>query len=563
MVGELLLLLATHLVLTALPGVAAAMFLASRGERRVPVLLAVALAASGVGGMLGFWIYYGSHLLGQSFTYVLAIGSALATGWLLYGGGIERSLLRRLSIPLGLWVLGSAFLVFFGFMHGGADTALGTASNRFGGTTLPSDIDIPLYFAEFFYTHSHHGVPPEFPGEWLASDRPPLQVGYVLSQQPFAFNSPELSYEILGVCLQQLWIVGLWALLVAAGVGRLTKALAMVAVLASPLVFVNGFFVWPKLLPAAMLLAAAALLVTPLWAEMRSRLWAGALVGALLGLAMMGHGSSAFPILALVLIPAFRGLPSRRWVAVGLGVLIVVMAPWSVYQKWGDPPGNRLIKWQIGGVINVDSRGSLETIEDSYEEAGIGGTIHNKAENLVTVTGGGMFASDVKQIWEATGRGEITTAVRELRGAFFLYLLPSLGLLLLGPLAMLAAIRRKRPGDPADWHFARDCLLVFAVGGAGWCLLMFGNGAARTVIHQGSYFLPIIGVCACIAGLRAVLPRLGTWIVGISTVLMLALYAPALGPGEGNSYSFGTILLAAIFLLGFCWLLWRSDIEDP
>ncbi len=49
--GELLLLLAIHLALTALPGVAVALFAASRGERREPVLLAIFLAASGAAAM--------------------------------------------------------------------------------------------------------------------------------------------------------------------------------------------------------------------------------------------------------------------------------------------------------------------------------------------------------------------------------------------------------------------------------------------------------------------------------------------------------------------------------
>jgi hypothetical protein len=558
MVGELLLLLATHLVLTALPGVAAALFVASRGERRVAVLLAVALAASGVGAMLGFWIYYGSHVGGQTFTYLLAFGSALATGWLLYDGGIERALLRRLAVPLVLWGLGSAFLVFFGYLHGGTDMALGTTSNRFG-LGLPSDNSIPLFFAEFFYQHGHHGVPPEFPGEWLSSDRPPLQVGYAVWQRPFAFDGAELNYEVLGVCLQQLWIVGLWALLVAAKVGRLTKGLAMLAVLLSPLVLVNGFFVWPKLLPAAMLLAAAALLITPLWGEMRSRLWAGALVGALLGLAMMGHGASAFAFVPLILIPAFRGLPSWRWVAVGLGVLIVVMAPWSAYQKWGDPPGDRLIKWQIGGVVDIDSRGSLQTIRESYEEAGVGGTIHNKVENLATVSGGGMTIDALENTYDWVKDGEIAQAVRELRAIFFFYLVPSLGLLLLGPLAMLATIGRRRRGDPADWHFARDCLIALGIGIVAWCLLLFGNGASRAGIHQGSFFLPILGMCVGVAGLRAVAPRVGTWIVAVSTALMLALYVPALDPPEGSSYSLAAILVAAACLAGFCWAALRPE----
>jgi hypothetical protein len=557
MVGELTVLLVTHLALTGLPAVAAALFLASRGERRLAVLLTVALAASGLGGLLGFWLYYGSHLAGQTYTYLLAFGSALATAWMLFAGGLDREVLRKLATPFALWVLGTAFLVFFGFMHGGTNEAFGTASNRFA-FALPSDIDIPLYFAEFFYSHGHHGTPPEFPGEWLAGDRPPLQVGYVLSQQPFHLNTQELNYEVLGVCLQQLWIVGLWALLDAAGVGRLTKALAAITVLLSPLAIVHGFFVWPKLLPAAMLLAAAALLITPLWGSIRSSLWAAALVAVLFGLAMMGHGSSAFPIVALVLIVAFRGLPSRRLLAVGLGVLVVVIAPWSAYQKWGDPPGNRLIKWQIGGAIDVDSRGSLQTIREGYEDAGFGGTIHNKAENLATVSGGGQMADLIKTIDEQLGRGETASALANLRTIFFLFLFPSLGLLLLGPLAMLAGIYRRR-GDPADWRFALQCLLVYAVAVAVWCLLMFGNGDARTVIHQGSYFVPIVGMCACVAGLRAVFPRLGTWIVAVSAVLMLAVYVPAITPPAGTSYSPGAIVAAAISLAGFCWVALRRE----
>ena len=48
--GQLLWILAVHLVLTGLPGVAAVLFAARRGVGSVPVLLAIALAASGVAG---------------------------------------------------------------------------------------------------------------------------------------------------------------------------------------------------------------------------------------------------------------------------------------------------------------------------------------------------------------------------------------------------------------------------------------------------------------------------------------------------------------------------------
>lgn len=556
--GELLALLAMHLLLTALPGVAAALYLASRGERREPVLLASALAASAGTAMLGFWAYYGSHELGQTWTFLLAFGSILLIGWSLYFGKVDRVLLRRLAMPLVLWVLGSAFLVFFGFLHGGTDSALGTAATRFN-PQLPSDNDIPLYFAEWFYAHGHHGTPPEFPGEWLASDRPPLQVGYLLTQQPFAWSSHELNYQVFAVGLQQLWIVGLWALLVAARIGRITRALVMATVLVSDLAIVHGFFVWPKLLPAALLLAAAALLITPLWGEVRSRLWGGALVAALVGLAMMGHGSSVFGIIPLALIAAYRGLPSWRWLGIAAAVLVVVLAPWSAYQKYGDPPGNRLLKWQIGGVVDVDSRGTLETIEESYEGAGVDGAIHYKAENVVTIAGGGPMAGLIDSGVEALERGETAPALGALRAILYLFLLPSFGLLLLGPLAMLAVARRKRRGDPVDWSFALVCLATVFIGCVAWCLLMFGNEASRTVIHQGSYLLPILGMCAGVAGLRAAFPRAGAWIALVSAVLMLAVYVPAVTPPENSSYSLWSGLIAALCLAGFCFVLLQRE----
>src|SRR4051812_1437060 len=129
--GELLLLLAIHLVLTGLPGAAVALYVASRGERREPVLLASFLAASGAAAMLVFWAFYGSHEIGQTAAFFFAFGSLLLGGWSLYDGEIEPALLRRLAVPAALWVLGSAFLVYFGFIHAGTHEALAMSSKRF------------------------------------------------------------------------------------------------------------------------------------------------------------------------------------------------------------------------------------------------------------------------------------------------------------------------------------------------------------------------------------------------------------------------------------------------
>lgn len=546
--APLAIVLLEHLVLTALPGVAAALLGARAGISRAPVLLALALAASGAAAILTFWAYYVGPVLGESCAYLVLFGSVALVVWALYGNRLDRALLGQLAAPLALWALGSAFLVFLGFVHGGSGEAIAMPGTRFN-PGLPTDSVIPSFYAEWFFKHGHAGNPPLF-GDWLSSDRPPLQIGYVLTQRRYGWDSTGLHYQVLGVLLQQLWIVGLWALMLAARVGRVTRALAAITLLLSDVAIVNGFYVWPKLLPTAMLLGAAALVLTPLWREVRRSLWGAALVAVLLGLAMLGHGSSVFGIVALALVAAFRGLPSWRWIGVAALVGIAVLGPWSAYQSYGDPPGNRLVKWTLAGVEEVDDRGAVETIVDSYGEAGLGGTIENKAQNFAMIAGGQPALESLEHAVDAVGAGDFETAAREIRSIFFFDLLPSLGLLLIAPLAMAAAWKR-RARAPLEWNLALTCFAVLLVGALAWGLLAFGNPAARTSLHVGSYLLPVLGLCGAAVGLRAAFPRFAVWFLGFNGLFVLAVYAPALDPPVGSSYSSLTAAAAAACLAAF------------
>ena len=62
--GEILWMLAVHLALTGAPGIAAALAAMRLGVRDVPVLLAIALAASGVAAFLAFWAYFADPTIG-------------------------------------------------------------------------------------------------------------------------------------------------------------------------------------------------------------------------------------------------------------------------------------------------------------------------------------------------------------------------------------------------------------------------------------------------------------------------------------------------------------------
>jgi hypothetical protein len=560
--GNMLWIVALHLVLTALPGTAAMLSLARRGMRSVPLLLVIFLATSGVVGLLSFWLYFAAPVVGETFSYLIAFGSAGLTAWLLWERKIDSELLTRLAVPLVLWALGTYFIVFLGFLHGGEGDPLGTAATRFS-VGLPSDNGIPIFFAEWNFHHGHATPIPEFPGEWLSSDRPPLQVGYVLSQMPFYRALPGQHYEALGVALQQFWIIGLWALLGAARIGRVTKSLAMITVLVSDVAILNGFFIWPKMLPAAMLLAVAALVLTPLWDEVRSKIWGAALVAALIGLAMMGHGGSVFAVIPLVIIAAWRGLPSWRWLGVGVLVGLLFMAPWSAYQKYVDPPGNRLLKYIIAGEPEVTQKGFGETLIDSYQRVGLGGAIHEKAENYVTMLGGGPAYEALHRAVDDVGDGNWSSFLDEVRVVYFFDLFPSLGLLLIVPLLMALARSRGRL-RPTEWKLSLTIWAAVVIGAFFWGILMFGNLAGRAVLHAGSFAIPVMAFVACVVGLRAIFPRFAIWYTAIAATVMLAIYVPALRPPPETSYSWLAILVAAGTLAGFIFLaLRREGPPDP
>ena len=558
--AELVAGLAAHLLLIGTPGVAAALYGVRRGVKEVPILLGIALLASGATAFAAFWAYYAASTVGQTWSFLLFFGSALAIVLLWRQGGLDRAVLRQLLPPLALWVLGSCFVVFLGFLHGGTDNPIPMSALRFS-FQLPSDNDIPRYFAEWFSTHGHQNPPPAYPPDWLMSDRPPLQDGYVLAQRGFFDTPGGLHYEILTVIVQSLWIVGMWAVLVAARLRPFTRALAIFAAMLCDIAIVHGFFVWPKLIAAAFLLAALAIVISPAWARSRLDLRIAALVGGLLALAMLSHGYSIFGVIPLALLAVLRGLPSWRWIGVAALAGLVLMAPWTAYQKYADPPGNRLLKWQLGGETELTSKGTLEAIEDGYSEVGLDGALDLKEDNFGEIAGWPRTKWEYEGAVDGLDEGKPGVAAAKVRAVRFFSLLPFLGLLLVAPVAMLVARLRGSPREEADWRFALICFAFFAIACVCWGLLLFGTPDSRATIHVGSLAVPLLGVVGCVAGLRACYPRLAALVVGLNVLFVLALYTPSLEPPPGTSYSPLTALLAAASLAARAFVTFRGSGE--
>jgi hypothetical protein len=546
--GELVAGLIAHLTLLAAPAIAAAIVATRRGVSSVPVALGIALVASGASAFLAFWAYYADPLVGRTWDYLLLGGSVTVVVWSWREGGMDWRQLRPLAPPLALWVLGCCFVTFLGFLHGGTHDAVPISALRFSGQ-LPSDNDIPRYFGEWFATHGHQNPPPVYPPDWLMSDRPPLQVGYVLSQRGFMPTEQGLHYELLCIGVQGFWIVGMWAVLVAARLRPLTRGLAMFAAMVSDIAILHGFFVWPKLIAAAFLLAALAIVISPAWTESRRDLRIAALVGALLALAMLSHGSSVFGVVPLALLALWRGVPNWRWLGVAAVALLALMVPWTAYQHYADPPGNRLLKWQLGGDITLDNKGTLEAIEDGYSEAGWDGTLENKEDNFGEIVGWPRGKTSFEEAVDGVEEGKPGETVAAIRGARFFCLLPFLGLFLIAPFAMLFG-RRRAGRNEDEWRFAILCFAFFGIACLVWGLLLFGTPDSRATIHVGSLAVPLLGIVGCVAGLRSLFPRLAAAVVAVNVLFVLLVYTPSLTPPPDSSYSPIAALLALLSLAG-------------
>jgi hypothetical protein len=557
--GELLAGFLAHGILIGLPGVAAVLLVMRRGLKSVPLLIGIGLLASGALSYGAFWAYYLAKDLGTTYDFLLFGASVLAIGFCWKEGGLDRDVLRALRTPLLLWIFGSAFILFFGFLHGGYNNPIPMSALRFSGQ-LPSDNDIPRYFTEWFATHGHQH-PPEYPGEWLFSDRPPLQVGYTLAQRGFMNTAQGLHYQILTVIEQCLWIPAMWAVLVAVPLRKVTRQVAMLAAMISDIAILHGFFVWPKLIAAAFLLAALAVVLSPDWRQERRDPRVGALIGALLALSLLSHGSSLFGVIPLVIFAAFRGIPSWRWIAAAVAGLLLFYVPWSAYQKYADPPGNRLLKYQLGGETEVNSEGTLEAIENGYSNVGVGGAIDLKEENFEEMAGWPRTKNELNEGVDALDEGKPGVALSKLRWDRFFCLFPFLGILLLGPIAMLIAWLTKKKRDADDWRFALLCFAFFAIACISWGLLLFGTPESRTTIHVGSLAVPLLGVIGCVVGMRSVYPRAGVVLAVVNALFVLAIYTPSLEPPEpGTSYSVLNGLIVLLALAGIAWVLFRGPV---
>jgi hypothetical protein len=320
--------------------------------------------------------------------------------------------------------------------------------------SLPSDDALPHILAGQIAAHA----PPEpFFDDWLSSDRPPLQAGFDLAGAvlaPFIADS-WARYAALSILLQAT-IFGMIYTLSRLCRASVKSSLGILALsICSGFFFVNTVYFWPKLISASYLAIALAIGIVP---GRISRMRA-VVIGISTALALLSHGGVAFTIPALLLALFIKErVGSIKIFAIAGVSAIILLAPWSWYQRVYDPPGDRLLKWHLAGHIAPTTEPFSKVLIAAYTTVPFGTIVANKESNVHALFGDPLPNESDREFY------------------FVRYALSALAWPFVFA-ALLAPIRRFWSAGILAW--------ISIASLAFWCIAMYLPN--QTIVHQGSY----------------------------------------------------------------------------
>lgn len=439
--------------------------------------------------------------------------------------------------------------------------AFALASTRFvvNRGSMPADHEIPMLLADRIGS----GAPTHLLiGDWNGSDRPPLQSGWILLNDAL-FSRIGLDADVLpfaaGIVAQLLWIPAICALLRVIGVRERAALVAILFTAATGTLLFNTIYTWPKLLSAALAACAMAVLIE---AARRRKMpvLSSALAATLFTLGMLAHAAAAFAVPAVAVLVGLT-LRARSWGTKALGIsvaaasAIAIYGPWIAFQWLYDPPGDRLLKWHLAGVIPIDGRSSLEALVDSYSRISFGEYLAARWQNLTTILNLNL----------GVGLGSLSEAAVGVRRAHE-FRETSIALSLAAPILVLMAtallLHRLRFGDvPRVWRHTGWLVLLMLPCLVFWSAALFSGGSS--VVHNGSHLWILVFLAAPAAWLASVRPWLAVVAWVLQLALMLAVYVPFFGVSALRLSGIATLCAGLAILGGVAWGPLRGPVRRP
>ena len=497
--------------------------------------LIVAYAVSCLVGLALFFVYAYDPGLGTYVTGLVYLLGFVGFIGCVYKFGKDnkfRKVIRsHILPPLALILIVGTFysLITFGCP---TNNDTGAVVNPISNACLFKDSPGDNLLAEFFsetVIENQDGTPS---GDWSLADRPPLQIGSVISLLDILPEnaSRHVSYQLFSTFLQLAWIAGLWALLKSMNVSKSSQKLVLFLSTFTGFYYFNSVYVWPKLLGAGLAIAGVSLLIYDYKSRKqlnRSEYFYWVTVASLFALSMLSHGSIIFTILPLGLyLLLTKHLPSFKIIIVALSAFLIIYGPWALYQEQRTD-SNRLVKWHLAGVIAVDERSTVAAIKDSYTSISTNEWVNARFENFNT-----LFSIDVDY-----GSKNPSSAER-LRQQEFFATITALSVLNAGWVALLMMRRKKDP----TLKKVTPLLVLSLVSLVAWNILMFLPGSA--VIHQNSYVTMMLLITSLVVAIGTINKNLQLVVTVSQVIIFLAVWVITLP--QDNQQSIWPILSLSI-----------------
>ena len=454
--------------------------------------------------------------------YFPAAGRWTAHVWLLFAGlllcktAITRSYRCWSSTPKCCLLILLALTVFQGFFLFSFNmvSVHYTANYLFYPASWSTDNQIPTTTARLL---AQGTILSQWPfGSWRLSDRTPLLSGLLYPAAVVTRDFGDhidrgvegMIPQICGFGLLNCWLLPAWVLFRRVRFKRQECVLASLLLAATPFIFFNSVYIWPKLLSATFCLAQYLYLVPLSQESDPPHLLRSALGGTTATLAILSHAASAVAVLgvfigamyvfmgprrpqpyALSALQRVMALGSRwRWVLVAVLATILVLSPWLLWIKFGFPSSNPLPKYFFTGSFG------FETPNESVAHAALRfyRTLTFKqwltSKSLGLATLGGFYNGDVYKALGHNPLGIVTnlsSALQAVRALQFFYMLPSLGLLLIPLAALLHALGRERIKGDIRRFMVGLCLAAIVSFVPQFLVMMSPH-----LLHHYPYYVP-------------------------------------------------------------------------
>lgn len=274
-------------------------------------------------------------------------------------------------------------VIFFGTINKFDYSNIQEITSNIYGLKLPIDNWLPKFFADQLISGK---VMSPMLGDWLSSDRPPLQTGMYLLLSSFAVS--DLSYITYSVGMQLLLIVFLMLVFKEVYNSNKLSLSLFILIFFNNMVFVNSLFVWPKML-SAFFQAIAFYSLYKIMVNNENKLIYYKIFAISFVFAFLSHGGSIFFLIGLFMILMYIMLRTNDLIRVPLITLYMILfyIPWIFYQKLIDPPGDRLLKWHLADYIPITNESFIHILIEKYSSFSIESYITYKLVQVNTVFG--------------------------------------------------------------------------------------------------------------------------------------------------------------------------------